>query len=805
LSSNLFAQEEQSFNLTDFSGGLDSLVSQFAIPNNKATIANNVRFNNVYGGIAKREGMLSFGTLGSSAVTSMHRFYKSDSTKQLLVTGSTLMQLGSDSAGTFSTIGDGLSDGKRWTWVTYKDIAIGMNGTNNAKKYDGHTTITANTDGARTALNLIADLGAPFAELNTGTNLDASSWYQYKVVFYDGTTYYYSDARSNPILTGAAVYNIYLTGIPIGETGTTHRYIYRTLGNANEAACRADTTFYLIGTLANNTTTVLADTVTDATADDDAAPTWATSSGGTEVTPPKGKYCHIHNERLWISGSGTYLSEVYWSDAFNPDYFLPTDFEKIRPDDGDEVTFLRDQLGILTIGKTNTIQKFYTDGSTTSDWELSDPISHVGCPAPYSAANTPIGIVYLGRDGIYRFDGQNSQLISDAVTPEIDDILDTNFEECPGVFFNNTYQLAYTSAGSGSTTNNRVLIYEMVRDAYSIDTKNVNCFTKFDSGSDFGTLYSGVSSSDGYIYAHEFNPDILTIRYKSEFDDGTFDDMRSTGTEKDPSMELAWDCTIDGWLTELQTKDALIDTIDEIETYLATATIDRPDGDGTWVSPVYKIDSTDLDQIYWNESLGTYGDITMSYMACDDSACSGETYETAVTDPTGSDISALSGDTYFRVRANFSSSDTAYSPTLYYDDGYVIKVTYSKSGSSAETAIPTEWESGWLDFGVPGHKKWIKRIKVFYEGTDGDLLVNYKGDESDIDDSFTIDLSIDPDEEDLYTGSGIYKVYTYYTPGNTDDEPSSISQFFKFNISEGEATVWSISRIEVMFVVEELY
>ncbi len=139
MSSNLFAQEEQSFNLTDFSGGLDSLVSQFAIPNNKATIANNVRFNNVYGGIAKREGMLSFGTLGSSAVTSMHRFYKSDSTKQLLVTGSTLMQLGSDSAGTFTTIGDGLSDGKRWTWVTYKDIAIGMNGTDNAKKYDGHT------------------------------------------------------------------------------------------------------------------------------------------------------------------------------------------------------------------------------------------------------------------------------------------------------------------------------------------------------------------------------------------------------------------------------------------------------------------------------------------------------------------------------------------------------------------------------------------------------------------------------------------------------------------------------------------
>ena len=373
------------------------------------------------------------------------------------------------------------------------------------------------------------------------------------------------------------------------------------------------------------------------------------------------------------------------------------------------------------------------------------------------------------------------------------------------MFFNNTYYLAYTSSKSGATTNNRVLVYEMVRDAYSIDTKEINCFCKFDSGSDFGTLYSGSSATDGYVYAHEFNPDILTIRYKSEFDDGTFDDMRSTETEKNPEMELAWDCTIDGWLAELQGKDANINTINDIETYLTDATIDRPDKNGTWTSPVYKIDASDLDQIYWNEKLGTYGDITMSYRACDDSACSGEDWETAVTDPTGSDISALSGDTYFQVRANFSTTNTSYSPTTYYDDGYVIKVTYSKSGSSAETAIPTEWSSGWLNFGVAGHKKWIKRIKIFYEGTSGTLNINYKGDESDIDDTFTIDLSINPDDEDYYTGSGIYKVYTYYTPGNTEDTPSSISQLFKFDITEGGITGWSILRLEVMYSVEELY
>ena len=799
LASVAFA-EDRFYVIDDFSKGLDEQVSEYSMPKGKATVAENVRFNTVYGAISKREGMLSYGAIGYR-ITGLHRYYKSDANKALLVAGSTYVKLGSDSAGTFTTIADELSDGKRWTWVTYKDIAIGMNGSDNAKKYDGHTQVTANTDGSRTASNLMADLGAPFAELNTGTDLDASSWYQYKVMFYDGTTTYFSNAVSNPILTGAAVYNVYLTGIPIGETGTTARYIYRTEGQATEAAL-SSATFKLVDTIADNTTTTYADDV----ADGSLTTTWSETSK-SDVTPPTGKYCLIHDERLWITGNGTYLSDVYWSDQFNPDYFLATDYEEIRPDDGDEVTFIKEQLGILTIGKTNTIQKFYTDGSSTTDWVLSDPISFVGCPAPYSAVNTPMGIIYLGRDGLYKFNGQNSQLISDAVTPVIDDILDTNFEECPGVFFNNTYQLAYTSSNSGETANNRVLIYEMVRDAYSIDTKNINCFCKFDSGTDFGTLYSGDSSSAGYVYAHEFNPDILTIRYKSEFDAGTFDDMRSTGTEKRPEMELAWDCTIDGWLTELQTKNALIDTIDEIATYLTTATIDRPDGDGTWVSPVYKIDASDLDQIYWNERLGSYGNVTVSYMACDDSACSGETYETAVSDPTGSDISALAGDTYFRVRANFTSSDTEYSPTLYYDDGYVIKVTYSKSGASAETAIATEWQSGWLDFEVPGHKKWITRIKVVYQGTAGTLNFRYANDEGDFDDSFDIDLSQDPDSDvnDEYTGSGVYKVFTYATPGNTDDNPSPIGQFFKFDITEGGATVWSINRLEIMYSLEEIY
>ena len=354
-----FADETPRFYvINDFSKGLNSQISIYRQNENQGEIAKNVRFNKVFSGVAKRSVNLTYGSAGSHSIEGMHRYYKtSNGTKKLIVTGSTFAYVGNDTTGAFQTIGQGYTDGKRWQFVTYKDIAIGMNGFEQPIKYDAKTDVTDNTDGHRTASDVVTELGAPFAELNTGSNLDASSWYQYKIAFYDGTTYSFSTARSNPLKTGATVRNISLTDIPLGPTGTTQRIIYRTVGDASRALVLADTSYYRVATISNNTARTYNDTLDDATLLADTAPTWATASAGTNVTPPLGKYAIIHDERLFTSGNDTNKSDVYWSDSFNPDYFDPEDFIQVRPDDGDEVTFLREQLGILTIGKTNTIQK----------------------------------------------------------------------------------------------------------------------------------------------------------------------------------------------------------------------------------------------------------------------------------------------------------------------------------------------------------------------------------------------------------------------------------------------------------------
>jgi len=805
MSSNLaIAQQDRFWTISSFEKGLNSHISPLNTPKNQGIDAQNVRVNKRYSALGKREPLITVWDAGSATINTLHRYYKSDGTFKTILTTSTTVDIG-DSTGTGTTnILTGVTDGKRWQFVTFKDVAIGTNGFDNPIKYDGKTTTTANTDGARSAGELCAELGAPFAELNTGTDLEASKWYQYKMQFLVSGVSYYSDARSNPLLTGAAVYNIALTDIPIGPTGTTARYVYRTLANASKSAVEADSTLYLVSTISDNTTTTLSDTVTDAAAVGNTA--WATS-GKSVATPPTGKYCNINKERLWVAGNTTYNSTVYMSDDGNPDFFDADDFYLIRADDGDSITFLKTFRGILVIGKDGSIQHLYTDGRFTADWYVDDPVSFVGCPAPYSVDTSPKGIAYLARKGLYLYNGVSSKLISDAVTPEINDISHTNIGNVYGIYFNNEYRLAYNSTASGVAHNNRVLMYDFIRDAYVLDTMDVNCWEVFNASTDTGVIHLGSSNADGIIQGTSYEAPFLNIRYKSEFDSGTFDDTRTTGNENFPVISLGWDCTIDTWLTELQTKNANISTIDDIGTYLPDSIIDRPDTDGTWVSEAYYINASVLDKLYWNETLGATGDVTFQIRLDSDSDPSDQSYETAVTDPNGSDMSGITANDYIQFRANLSTTDVDFSPTLYQADGFVFRLTYERVGSTKETSVTSLYRTGWTDFDIEGYKKKIIRIKVYYSGTSGTVNLNIIGDDGDLDRDIEIDLSVEPDFalDDEYAGDKDLKVFTYWAPANSEDEPSLISELFQLLITENGTVSWEISKIQFMFSVEEIY
>lgn len=773
---------------------LQSQVSPYLLPQDAALQARNVRSNDVYGSLAKRPAMKLYGTLcPSAAVTSLHRFYKSDGTDILLGSCSTLLQKGDESAGAAVTIRDQLTSGLRWTWVTYKDKAIGCNGTDNCQKYDGATTTTANTDGARSANILTADLGAPFAELNTGSNLDASSWYQYKMQFTDGTTNWYSNALSNPILTGSSVRDVTLTDIPLGPAGTTSRTLYRCDGAASRAAL-SGCSYKVVGSVSDNSTTTYNDAVTDGAL----GAAWSTS-GKSSLTPPIVKYITIHKERLFGGNAPNLKSYIYWSYSFKPDIFDAADYDFVRIDDGDAITFVQPILGKLAIGKTNSITNFETQSSDDTKWQFYT-YSFTGCPAPYSVAQSPLGIIYLSWNGIYVYNGETSQLISDVVTDVVRDFLVSNLNNAAGVFFDNEYQLAYTSDESGDSDNNRVLIFDNVRNAYVIDDKNINAFAVFAAGNDFGTLYSGSSLTDGKVLSHNPSLSTMIIKYKSDLDAGTKDSIVIAGTENAPEMELGWGIVIN---------DSSMAGVTLNSATYSTATINRKGTTGYWWSPATRVDGSNYDKLYWNETLGCCGDVTFAIRSAATAAALVDplAWSSEYTNPAGSDVSGLTANTFLQVRMKMTTTDITETPVVDSLNNYVIKLVYSQVGAAAETAINSIWESGFNDFGKPTIPKRLWGIDIFYTGTSGTLTFNYVNDRGDIDQSFTIDLSVNPTSSstDQYFGTETAKIYKFLSPANSATVPTPIGRLWKFKISEGAATVWNVSKFDVKYSPEKFY
>jgi len=755
IPSLVFAQDNpfknREYVFSNFSKGLNTKLNNLSLPATQGDICENLRFNTKLGSLSKRDQILTYGSADDAeAITGLHRLYLANGTKVLIATHGDEIETGSDTTGAFTKILDLTTGDYRWQWLTWNNIAIGTDGYNQPVKYDG-TSASATY------------LGTCLATA-TATAGNPSGTYTYKVTFYTTSYEVAFNIASNPVTVSSK--KVQLSMIPIGPDSyggedVIGRKVYRVESGTWKLLSN--------GTIADNSTMTLLDN--DATASGASYPTTYT------CTPPKGKLCLIHYNRLFIANDPTYPSRLYFSDDGSPDYFVPTDYYfEIRPDDGDQITFIKNLKGLLTVGKENTIQKVYTDGATPStDWEISDPFSNIGCKAMYSAQETPIGIIYLGSDGLYKFDGQNSQLISEAVTPEINDILESNLGYCWGQYYKSQYWFSYPSKKTSTSTNNRVLIFDLLANAYEIDLWGANCFTTFNSGTDWDVLYSG-SSTDGTIYAHKFQINEIKHGKHSDFT-GTFTNARYIPTDvggdaNSPVIEISRTSAIND----------LTGTIDDL-----TGTIDRDSLTGSYLSSGLNTGAKKYDKLYWNEKLLSGGDdITVAVRsASTEAGLSSAEWSSEYSNPSGSDISALTANDWTQYRISLTTDSYAHSPLLYSAGNYNMRLTYFKEAAPAETTIPFRWRSGWLDLGVPGYRKSLKKLYCFHSGTSGTLKLTFtmldfntstrKYEETT--DTFDIDLSQYPNfYTDYFTNGALSGELVRLDITNSDLNPLSIDK-----------------------------
>lgn len=762
--------KNQIFELSDFSGGLDAKGNPLSMPKNMGQVVQNVRINSELRSLTKRAEVLTYGTIaGSNSILGMFRYYAYSGSKVLLVDAGSNIYTGNDTTGAFTSIYTLPNPSHKSQWLTWNNQAIMVDGFNNPVKYDG-TSASATYLGSL----LATDTGA-------GSGPDVGN-HVYKVSCYTGNSngagpfeFSFNVASNTLVGTGHATN---LTMIPqcpdqsfLGEP-VIGRYIYRTKAGGS--------TYYELHQIADNSTVVYSDT----TADVSLSVTYPVIANPIESSPPLGKLSLIFQGRLWIANNPSFPSRVYFSEINSQEMFLPTSYFDIRKDDGDQVTMLQDVLGVITIGKQNTIQKIQTSyngtGNPLLDWSITDPFAFVGCVSPYSVQNTPIGIMYLGNNGIYFFDGNFSTLLSDQVTPVISDISNTNFANAYSAFYRNQYYLAYTSSKSGATTNNRVLVYDLISKAFDIDTTNIGSFTVERGGNDIEVLFGG-DSNVGKVYSYTNGSRDVLNKTQADFS-GTFTNawyvpVSGGGDSQNSLITLANTATI----------DALVGTIDSL-----TGTIQESSLTGNYVSPPYTVGAVSYNDIYWNETLPTAGsNVTMAVRsaATVDSLGNGpwSAWSTEYNNPSGSNLSANAANNVIQYRISLTSDNYSFTPTVYSANNYVVDLSYNISQGNGETTIPFEWQSGWLDFGAPAYIKYLRKIYVEYEsggtGTMNITFNNYTGQSQ----TFNVNLNTYPSEYIEYFKNGMFQ-----------------GELFNIDITENSLNPLQIKRIVIYYDVAPL-
>lgn len=651
----------------------------------------NCRFSEETGSIEKRSSRAKYNnmsTLGTSRVIFIDRFYKSsDATKKLIAAYSTFLKLGDDSDGSFTNIKTGLTASLRWKSFTFKNIWYGGNGTDNVRSYDGSD---------------VNDAGVPIPDAPTfnawsGTGLTGD--YYYKV------TYFIDDYQEGTASAASALIQPSNQGITLNipvstNTRATKRYLYRTTAGGS--------IYYFCKEIANNTALTVTDNVADGSLDT------AITAPNDYGAPPAFKYMCLHKSRVFGLRYSGYLSRVVYSDIRSgisyPDVFPSSNYFDVIKDNGEEGTaIIEDNFGQLIVFKPSAVVKINTEADDPTAWSgFTNIVSINGCAAPYSIAKTHIGVIYLARLGkrnkrFMRWTGSSVEPVFEELEPILSAVAESRVSDIVGHYHNGEYLLSYSDPDDGHSYNDRVIIIDLKSGCWTIDKKNIDCFSSWTSGTvgtsgaDEGELYSGTSDTTGFIYREDTAVEDLTIRYKSEIDVGTIDNyLTSGGIETAPTLTLKSNVST-------QVGAQIGGTVTDIGGTL-TAEDEYGFPSGTYISPVLEVNVKNLRYVYYNVALGSYGK-RLIYIKTGGTEAACEAASWSAGFATGADISSLTAARYlqYKIKMFIHGDNVANYADVYAYRGtaptdYVVRISFGL-GTLSEDTIEMFYTSHWLDFG----------------------------------------------------------------------------------------------------------
>lgn len=259
------------------------------------------------------------------------------------------------------------------------------NGVDWPQVWDGVESYTWDMGTPKKCVAALAGAGA--GNVNAGVH-------SYKITFTSASGESSGSPASNTVTTTAGDGRVNLTGIQIGQTGTTARNIYRTEAGG--------TAYKLVATIADNTTTTYADNVADGSLTT-AIPTTNLAFMPSDWATSKPKYFLEHghgiNKRLCAIGVASYPNALYMS-AAGTDNFNDANVVKINiTGSGQGLMGMIESAGNLLLGSAEYTFILNDADSDTTNWTYSRAIWKGGVGHHKLYCKTPSDLMAMDEFG----------------------------------------------------------------------------------------------------------------------------------------------------------------------------------------------------------------------------------------------------------------------------------------------------------------------------------------------------------------------------------------------------------------------
>lgn len=442
-----------------FDGGLNNKFERALIEDNESPDCANVIYTNA--AVETRQGVSKVNTasVGSFVGDGLYTRRARDTSETMVAAwGGTIWQLTGTS---FITIGSAQSvftGGVRFGAAQDENYIFMGNGGAIPYKWDGSYFTRHGVYSPPTTFSV--------ASASTGGSLSSGATYRYKLTFVNSNLV---ESDVGPVITHVvtanSLGNVAITSIPVAPQswGVSTRRIYRTANGGSS--------FKLLYTISDNTTTTYEDAIADA------------SLGATAPTdngvPPKYNAIIYHpgQNRLFMNDLNN-QNYVWWTEVGQPYTVASTNFKIIGDNTSDLVKGFEIQDGNLIVFCENSETVGFMPSTTTTDWRWVVSNSPYGCKSPYGIVRERNSILFPAvQEGILvgfsEFQGNTvspnatlltvaaagSDTVSERIEPDIFNFQSAYVSNISAIVFKNKAYIACTY-GSNNTRNNRYYTYD---------------------------------------------------------------------------------------------------------------------------------------------------------------------------------------------------------------------------------------------------------------------------------------------------------------------------------------------------------